>query len=67
MKKKLLSEIRAETAEIILARISKEKKELAELYLDLSMKKLKDTRKIFHKKKDISQMLTIVSEKRSKI
>lgn len=67
MKKNALQEVRAETVDKLVARLTKEKKELTNLYLELRTKKLKDLRKIFHKRKDISQILTILSEKRRKV
>jgi len=67
MKKNTLQEVRAETVDKLVVRLTKEKKELTNLYLELRTKKLKDLRKIFHKRKDISQILTILSEKRRKV
>lgn len=64
MKKNLLNQLRSETLENLLTRLSQEKKELANLYVELTTKKLKNTRKIFHKRKDISQILTLINEKR---
>lgn len=67
MKKNLLSEVKSENLDKLLSRLAKEKKELVDLYLELKTKKLKDVRKIFHKRRNISQILTVVGEKRRQI
>lgn len=67
MKKNLLLEVKSENLDKLMERLSKEKKELTSLNLELKTKKLKDIRKIFHKRKDISQILTVIGEKRRKI
>lgn len=64
MKKNALVELRSETALSLKEKVAKDKKDLANLYLELNTKKLKDVRKLFHKRKDISQTLTIINEKR---
>ncbi len=66
MKKNILLEVKNEDINKLEARLQKEKKELSSLYLELETKKLKDTRKIFHKRKDISRILTIINEKKGK-
>lgn len=39
------------------------KKEIAEAIFDKNMKKLKDTKSIFKKRKDLARVLTILSQK----
>lgn len=67
MKKNLLSEVKSENLDKLLSRLAKEKKELVDLYLELKTKKLKDVRKIFHKRRNISQIITVIGEKRRQI
>lgn len=64
MKKNIFAEIKTEQVDKLEARLLKEQKELSNLRLEISVKKLKDTRKIFHKRKDISKILTVLNEKR---
>lgn len=64
MKKNLLIEIKSENLDKLLERLAKEKKDLTNLYFELKTKKLKNTREIFHKRKDISRILTLINEKR---
>lgn len=66
MKKSDLQQLRSETLDKLKARLLKEKKELANLYFEVRTKKIKDTRKIFHKRKDIGRILTIIAEKGDK-
>lgn len=66
MKKNLLLEVKSENLDKLQERLAKEKKELTGLYLEVKTKKLKDVRKIFHKRKDISQILTLINQKRRK-
>lgn len=67
MKKNALLEIRAETVDKLVSRLAKEKKELADLYLEMSIKKIKNPRSLFHKRKDISQIMTVLNEKKKKL
>ncbi len=64
MKKNVLTELRSESLSKLLEKLNQAKKELTELYLNLRIGKLKNTRSLFHKRKDISQLLTIIEEKR---
>lgn len=66
MKKNDLHELRSETLDKLKARLLKEKKELINLSLEAKTKKIKDVRKIFHKRKDIAAILTIIAEKGGK-
>ncbi len=45
----------------------KNKNELNNLYIEHKMGKLKNTRNIFLKRKDIARILTLISEKRRKV
>ena len=63
MKKDKLTEIKSEDLVKLKQRLLKEKQELTDLYLKLKINKLKNTRQIFHKRKDISQILTIINQK----
>lgn len=66
MKKTILTEIKSEDLAKLTARLNKEQKEFSELYLQLKINKLKNIRELFHKRKLISRILTIINEKRSK-
>lgn len=63
MKKNELKEIRALETDGIKAKVSKAKEELISLVMDKNMKKLKDVKAVFKKRKDIAQMLTILRQK----
>lgn len=39
------------------------RKEIADLIIDNNMKKLKDTRLVFKKRKDLAQVLTVIRQK----
>lgn len=64
MKKNTFTEIKSENLDKLNARLNKEKKELVNLCLDHKTKKIKNTRSIYHKRKDISRILTVINEKR---
>lgn len=64
MKKNILTEIKTEDLNKLNIRLATEKKELTNLCLDLKIKKLKNTRAVYHKRKDISRILTIINERR---
>ncbi len=66
MKKSVITEIKNENVDKLISRLNSEKKELSQMYLDLKVNKLKNTRSIFHKRKLMSRILTILNEKRSK-
>lgn len=66
MKQSQLTEIKDNSLDKLVSRLNSEKKELAEMYLNLKVNKLKNTRGIFHKRKLISKILTIINEKRNK-
>ncbi len=61
MKKNEFGKLIKENKQTLKMIVSKERDELAGLYRDKSMKKLKNTRKIFHKKKHIARILTIIN------
>ena len=67
MKKKERSELRIVNAGELAKKLVSMQKDLVNLKLDLEMKKSKNLRQVFKKKKDIAQLLTILAEKRNKI
>ncbi len=64
MKKKDLQEIKNLESSALLTQIMKAKVELADLVFEKNMKKLKDIKTVFKKRKDISQMLTVFTQKK---
>lgn len=64
MKKSNLQEIKVLEVVALSERIKKAKAELSDLVLEKNMKKLKDLRAVFKKRKDIAQMLTIMRQKK---
>lgn len=67
MKKKERSDLRTLDINQIVKKLVTLQKDLVNLKLDLEMKKSKNTRAVFNKRKDIALLLTILSEKRKKI
>ncbi|OGH23802.1 MAG: 50S ribosomal protein L29 [Candidatus Levybacteria bacterium RIFCSPHIGHO2_02_FULL_42_12] len=65
MKKKDMQALRNKDANEFRRMIDEAKKELFKLKLDLSMQKLKNTRAVFEKRKDIARLLTLLEEKKS--
>lgn len=63
MKKNNLTEIKILEGVTLLAKIKKAKAELADLVLEKNMKKLKDLKSVFKKRKEIALMLTIFRQK----
>lgn len=66
MKKNQLAEIKTEDAAKLKQRLLKEKQELVDLYLKLKTNKLKNSREVFHKRKTISQILTVINQNKKK-
>ena len=66
MKKNEFREMKNESIEKLNELIKTNKKTLDNLYLEKSINKLKNTRKIFNIRKDIAKMITLVNQKRSK-
>lgn len=65
MKKKDMQILRNKDANEFRRMIDEAKKELFKLKLDLSMQKLKNTRAVFEKRKDIARLFTLLEEKKS--
>lgn len=63
MKRKERTQIKGLTIKELLDKAQSIKKEVANLVIDLNMKKLKDTRAVFKKRKDLAQILTILRQK----
>lgn len=63
MKKKDLQEIKNMSEEQLLADVIKLKKEIVEAKMDQHLNKLKDVKSIERKRKNIAQILTIISQK----
>ena len=64
MKKKDIQELHSKEAGELVALLKKAKEELFNFRMDHSMKKLKNTKSLFNKKKDIARILTVLSEKK---
>lgn len=63
MKKSNLAEIKILEGVALLTKIKKAKVELANLIFEKNMKKLKDLKSVFKKRKEIALMLTIFRQK----
>jgi large subunit ribosomal protein L29 len=63
MKKKEKKEFFAKTIQELRKLLEEKKEELFQLSQELAQGKLKNTRSVFHKKKDIARILTILREK----
>lgn len=63
MKKKDFIQIKGLGNNELILKVNSLKKELADLVMDKKMKKLKDLRIIFKKRKDLAQVLTVLRQK----
>lgn len=63
MKKNALNEIKKLEIAALKTRIKDAKKELLDLKFDQNLEKLKDKKKVYKKRKDVAQMLTILRQK----
>ncbi|MBI2314853.1 50S ribosomal protein L29 [Candidatus Daviesbacteria bacterium] len=63
MKKNEFIQIKGLDLKELKTKVSSLRDEIANLVLDKNMKKLKDKKSIFKKKKDLAQVLTIVRQK----
>lgn len=63
MKKNELKSLKGLSSGEIALRAKSLKKEIAEAIFDKNMKKLKDTKTIFKKRKDLARVLTILGQK----
>lgn len=64
MKKNELKEIKGLELKELAVRMKKAKDELAELVMDKNMKKLKDVKAVFKKRKELAKMLTILRQRK---
>lgn len=65
MKKNELAIVKGLDLKELKDKIKTLKKEIAELTMDKNMKKLKDLKSISKKRKDLSQVLTVLNQKQS--
>ncbi len=63
MKKNDFVQIKSLDLKELVAKTKTLKKEIADLFLDKNMKKLKDLKSISKKKKDLAQILTVMRQK----
>ncbi|MDP3974231.1 MAG: 50S ribosomal protein L29 [Candidatus Daviesbacteria bacterium] len=63
MKKTEMTEIKKLDIKELQVRAKRLEKEIADLTLDKNMKKMKDTKMIHKKKKDLAQVLTVIKQK----
>lgn len=63
MKKNELSQAKGLSAQELLLKIKLLRKEIADAIFDKNMKKLKDMKSVFKKKKDLAKLLTIMRQK----
>lgn len=65
MKKNELNLIKGQSIKELADKAKGLRKEIAGLLIDLNMKKLKDTKSVFKKRKDLAQVLTILRQKQT--
>ena len=63
MKKNELSQLKGLSSTDLVGKAKSLKKEIAEAVFDKNMKKLKDVKTIFKKRKDLARVLTILRQK----
>ena len=63
MKKNDLTQIKGLDAKELRGKVKTITKEMADLVMDKNMKKLKDVKLIYKKRKDLAQVLTILRQK----
>lgn len=63
MKKNDFVQIKSLDIKELIGKAKALKKEMADLFLDKNMKKLKDLKSISKKKKDLAQILTVLKQK----
>ena len=63
MKKQELTQIKGLAIKELISKARDLKKEIANLVIDKNVKKLKDTKVIFKKRKNLAQVLTIIRQK----
>lgn len=63
MKKSELNVLKGLSVKELFARVKALKQEIAADTFDLNMKKLKDIKSVFKKRKDLARLLTIVKQK----
>ncbi|MBI2029315.1 50S ribosomal protein L29 [Candidatus Gottesmanbacteria bacterium] len=67
MKKKELEQIKTASVAELAKQIKDTKKELTDMHLETTVKKVKDTRKFFHLRKKLSVLLTVLNIKNKKV
>lgn len=63
MKRTELTQVKGLSIKELAERSKQLKRELAGLVIDLNMKKLKDIKTVFKKRKDLAQVLTVLRQK----
>lgn len=63
MKRTELTQIKGLTIQELIDKTKSIKRGIGDLVIDLNMKKLKDTRAVFKKRKDLAQVLTVLRQK----
>lgn len=63
MKKNDFNQIKGLSVQELLVKIKLLRKEIEDAVMDKNMKKLKDLKTVFKKKKDLARMLTIVKQR----
>lgn len=63
MKRNVLTQIKGLSLSELKEKANSQRKEIADLVMDKNMKKLKDLKMIFKKRKDLAQILTILRQK----
>lgn len=63
MKKSELSQIKGLSIKELVDKIKSLRKEIAEAIMDRNMKKLKDTKLVFKKRKELARVLTVLRQK----
>lgn len=63
MKKTELTQVKVLSIKELAQKSKQLRKEIADLVIDNNMKKLKDIKAVFKKKKDLAQVLTILRQK----
>lgn len=63
MKKTEFTQVKGLSTGDLVIKVGQLRKEIADLVIDKNMKKLKDTKAVFKKRKDLAQVLTVSRQK----
>lgn len=63
MKRAYLIQIKGLSTKELMEKVKTIKREIADMVIDKNMNKLKDTKVVFKKRKDLAQILTILRQK----